>query len=68
MEENIRDTGKMENNMAKENFSMRKVINGEEASGMMVKELDGLQILNSNSIHCQFFSNFYYTYEQLLIL
>jgi hypothetical protein len=38
MAENIKECGKMENNMGKENFSIQKKIVGKEEFGMKGKE------------------------------
>ncbi len=49
-EENIKECGKMENNMEKENFSIQKRIHGKEEYGMKEKESDGQM---TTSLHLQ---------------
>ena len=41
MVENIKDGGRMVNNMMKENFWIQEKTIGEKEFGMMVRELDG---------------------------
>ena len=43
MVENIRDNGKMVNNIVKVNFTIQKITVGEKEFGAMGKELNGTQ-------------------------
>ena len=55
MEENIKECGKMESSMEKENFFIRRKIAGKEEYGMMVKESDGLlRIMLQRQIEIKF--------------
>ena len=46
MAENIKEIGRMENNMARENFSIRKMAYGKKEYGVRGEEINGKTLMS----------------------